>query len=189
MKRTMVIMALLAALSTYLFADGWTLQLPLSREEAPTVARDGRDIALDEYVWYKRWQGLLLERLAHDVYRIEDGDGTSLVVVGAADVDGVLEDVSWTLGDADAIVLLTGIPQNTDVIEDLGVDVYAAGSVDRVSLRRLERAGVDVYRIAAGCDIVIDDGELSVTGGLDEGFVVTCPCCGHTFVIREGYGW
>ena len=83
MKAGVTIFILIASITMPLWAS-YSLAMPASASERlAVISSDGDTIELDSTVWYMRWNGLRLEQMAEDIYRIEDTDGTAVLAAAA----------------------------------------------------------------------------------------------------------
>ena len=180
MKKLITLVAVLS-IASLLFAD-YTVIIPEHRGEYYSLmAENGEILPLDDYVYYKRWNGLLAENLGEGIYRIEE-DGNSVIVV----MNGVSEstlDAALHFENADTAILpesFTGFP---GILGDAGVS-------EAVFLRRLsdlerrlyENEGITVSYIRPGALLDITDG-LPAIADTGKTITVTCPECGHSFTL------
>ena len=183
MKAGVTIFILIASITMPLWAS-YSLAMPASASERlAVISSDGDTIELDSTVWYMRWNGLRLEQMAEDIYRIEDTDGTAVLAAGCAasirDIEDVLDHSAYGIG---SLILAGGMPE-IGVLEDSGImSVYTAERIDDRARLVLERRGITAERFGKGAVLGIEDGHPLIEPRLRE-VHIRCPECGAPFSI------
>lgn len=186
MKKALSVVALAIAIMSPLMAAEWTLALDGADGYPQLIDADGDGIALDSYIWLKRWNGFTLDRVQDRTYLVTDEDGYSIIVfLGGADISSYMAERTLELyaDGTDAMIFLEGVP-DSGLLEDIRpTRILHAGRIQAMEERRLERLGFSLERIEADALIDMDDGRVNPVDTEDEdaGYWITCPFCHHGF--------
>lgn len=192
MKKALSVIALAIAFMSPLMAAQWTLALDGADGYPQLIDADGDSIALDSYIWLKRWNGFTLDRVQGRAYLVTDEDGYSIIVfLEGTDVSSYMAERTLELyaDGTDAMIFLGGIP-DADLLEDIRpTRILYSGRVQAMEERRLERLGFSLERIESDALIDMDDGRVHPIDTKDEdaGYWITCPFChrGFGFIPKE----
>ena len=169
-------------LSSSLFA-AYSIMLPdRGRDDFIVASKDGDTIALDNNVWYKRWNGLLLENMAPSVYMITENDDSTLIIGRKAAIEDIRSVIR--LNSIDIIITEKLLPEKViEVIEDFdGDEIVTTERFDKLYEIMLEKNDISASTVKRGDRINISDGEY-VPHRSEKEILVSCPHCGHTFRI------
>ncbi len=148
------------------------------------ISDDGNDtLSLDDTVWYRKWQGLLIEQTDSSIYMVTDQDGDSLVI---ANNRAALEKLRNAIRFYDVKTLLySGMPAIP--AESLAKE----GITQALLMERLteeeeaiyEENGISFSYIRPGDIVDIDNDSINVEQIGEEGIIVICPHCKNSFTI------
>ena len=185
MKRIMFI-ALLAS-AVLMQAAAYSIVLPSSPDgDFSVIADDGQEIALDEdYIWYKMWNGLILEQIDDGVFTITDEYGAVSAIVPSGALGSMMRFPLMSLSDARTVIIHGPLP-SYEVLEDTCPDariVVTSPRQDR-QIEILRRKGLDVVSASRSGIVDIVDGKAMVDGMDGETVIVVCPHCRTSFSVR-----
>lgn len=157
-----------------LFADYRILLPDKDRDDFIVASKGGDTIALDNNVWYKRWNGLLLENMAPSVYMITENDDSTLIIGRKAAIEDIRSVIR--LNSIDIII-------TEKIIEDFdGDEIVTTEHFDKLYEIILEKNDISASIAKRGDRINISDGEY-VPHRSEKEILVNCPHCGHTLRI------
>lgn len=179
MRFRKILIGLFLLLSLPLFADYSILLPDRNRYDFIVASEDGDTIALDDNVWYKRWNGLLLENMAPSIYMITENDDSTLIVGRKA----AIEDIRSVIRLNSIDIIITEKLLSEKVIEDFdGDEIVTTERFDKLYEIMLEKNDISASTVKRGDRINISDGEY-VPHRSEKEILVSCPHCGHTFRI------
>ncbi len=177
--RKILIGLFLLLFSLPLFADYSILLPDRNRDDFIVASKDGDTIALDNNVWYKRWNGLLLENMAPSVYMITENDDSTLIIGRKA----AIEDIRSVIRLNSIDIIITEKLLSEKVIEDFdGDEIVTTERFDKLYEIILEKNDISASTVKRGDRINISDGEY-VPHRSEKEILVNCPHCGHTLRI------
>ena len=176
-KAIAIIALVLAALPLF---SSYSVILPeRGRKEFIVVSDNGETKALDDTVWYKRWNGLLLENMAPSIYMITEDDDEVLLIGRGATADDIESTMRYA--DADFIITERLITERAAELFE-GDTMLTTERFDNLYAVMLERNGIEAKPVRSGERIMISDGEYASPASERE-ILVSCPHCGHSFRI------
>lgn len=179
MKKILSILALLI-ISLDLYA-AMAIAVP-ERDNERFALIDGRDmLILDDYVWYKRWHGLLAEQLDDGIYMISDGNHAVIAAERSVSTWELEDTIS--LYDADSLILLgSGIP-DVEVLKDSGITtLLLLNRPTELEKRMLKEEGISAITVKPGDVLDFENGQ-PVDDNKGTPVSVICPMCGTRFAI------
>lgn len=174
------LIALALSLIVLLPLSAFSIVAPQRLGEPFAVLSDEGDIQpLDDSVWYKRFDGILLEQLDEDVYKAED------VIVIGNDKDSTTLERALRFEDTTTVIFAGRNPLDVEMIADIGAEcVMLPRRVSELEERLYGNEGIAVKYYRNGDVIDIADG-LPVDNQDDGNEVwVVCPECGTRFMVR-----
>ena len=180
MRRSAVLLSLLILFSASLSAS-YSIALPERGHPCFTIIdNDGETIELDGYVWYKRWNGLLLERIDDGIYSVTEGDSSVLLVEECADISDIKGALRFGRGTA---LIISALPVlDTEAMEDEGVmDAIIMHRLPEREAARLSALGFRIGERRPGEVVRIGNQGLPLQE--ERPIIVTCPHCRHSFSI------
>lgn len=185
LKKLLLVLILTILTVSALTASAYSLVLP-ERKTDPVLIMDesGDEILLDEYVFYKRWNGLFLEYYDMEhAYTITDENGSVVVIFtslsDAFDVDMFIRRLSR---DISTIIYLNSTPDADSLTRYLkNIDVICTQRIPERERLLLERRGLKVVETELNSVINIENGKADVEGS--DAIVVRCPHCNETFTL------
>lgn len=177
MRRSLTIITIML-MATSLFAS-YSIALPeRGIPHFSVISDDGDTIALDDYIWYKRWNGLLLERIDDGIYSVDEDGSSVLLIEEGADIVDIRDALRFNDGIE---LMISALPiLDTDAMEDEGVkDVIIMTRLSERERVRLEALGFDIEERRPG-DVVQIGGDGTEEA---ERVLVTCPYCHRSFSI------
>lgn len=179
MKRLFALAALIAALSP--LAAAYSIIAPSHAGEPYRLLTEDSDmLSLDSSVWYKRWNGLLAERLADGIYEIS-GDGGAVIISSSGDAEALQTALAFESGLKSAVLpSLSGL--DAEEMADAGFrSLVVLSRTSELEERLYANEGIEIIH-ARGGDILDFEGGMPL---VDDGreVMVTCPSCGARFTI------
>ena len=173
---------LLALISAMLIASSLFASYSIALQERgyphfAVISRDGDTIALDDYIWYKPWNGLLLERIDDGIYSVDEGGRSVLLVEEGADITDIRDALRFNDGIG---MIISALPVlDTKAMEAEGVmDAIITHRLPAREKARLAALGFTIEERRPG--EVVDIGRRVQE---EERILVTCPHCHHAFSI------
>lgn len=177
--RKILIGLFLLLFSLPLFADYRILLPDKDRDDFIVASKGGDTIALDNNVWYKRWNGLLLENMAPSVYMITENDDSTLIIGRKT----AIEDIRSVIRLNSIDIIITEKLLSEKIIEDFdGDEIVTTEHFDKLYEIILEKNDISASTVKRGDRINISDGEY-VPHRSEKEILVNCPHCGHTLRI------
>ena len=147
------------------------------------ISTDGNIIELDDSVYYKRWNGLLLDRSTDGMYTVsEDRTGVTVIANGLAPrhIPSTLR-----LAEPRTIIIPDASPLDPEDLADYGVSHV-------VSLKRLSKLqeamygakGVTLTYSRSGDVMDFENGLPVEDTGAEDTLIIICPRCGEQITVR-----
>lgn len=148
------------------------------------ITTDGDIIALDDDVYYKRWNGLLLDRGSSDgMYTVsEDRTGVTAIASGL-DPRHILS--TLRLAEPRTIIIPDASPLDPEGLTDYGIShVVSLKRLSRLQEAMYEAKGVTLSYARPGDVLEFENGLPAEDTGPEDTFVVICPRCGEQITVR-----
>ena len=179
MKKAFTILIFLV-LSLNIFATA-TIIVPEKDEEHFILLSGKEMLPLDDYVWYKKWNGLLAQQLDEGIYIITENSHS--VVVAEKDTEPETIERAIRFEYADSLILLGSSYPDAEELKDSGIrNLLLTRRVSEVERRILSKEGITVSSIREGDVIDFESGKPVLEDGKTP-ISVICPDCGTRFVI------
>lgn len=184
MRRRMMLAVLLATAMMPLMAE-YSVLCPsrLSPEEFQVMDEDGETIALDDYVYSLKWNGLSLEQLEDGIYAITEGSETVIVATWMATPEAIEDSLRFYWGNPKTLITHGALPDAEDAA-DWGIGrIITLRRIPKIEERLFQIEGIEVTEARSGDIIDIINGLPAEYEEPAERVIVTCPDCGHSFTI------
>ena len=179
MKRLFAFAALIAALSP--LSAAYSIIIPSHAGEPYRLLTEDSDmLSLDGSIWYRKWNGLLAERLADGIYEVS-GDGGAVIVSSSDDAEALQAALAFESGLTSAVLpSLSGL--DAEEMADAGFrSMIVLSRTSELEERLYANEGIEIIHARAG-DIVDFEGGMPLGDDGPE-VMVTCPRCGARFTM------
>lgn len=191
MKKFLVLSIVALCCIQVLAASSYSLVTPSrGQEHVVMINDDGRQISLDDGIYFKRWNGHLLEGYGDGLYTVTDPDGVMVAIFTndpATMSNMAVEDfVERTASKASTIIFAGGGISDLDSLawSCSDADIVTTSRLSSLDSTRAAALGLEVHEIDHGGVVDIVDGhpDIRPSGSLDS-IIVICPHCGERFAV------
>ncbi len=148
------------------------------------ILDEGGDvISLDDSVWFKKWNGLVLERIGTWNYKITEPDGSQLIVITRR---GNFSDVEFELSFSSCRLLVTErMLPSIDALEGSPVkEIIVPFRVDELTRRTYAANGIKITEIRPSDLIDVENGIYIPSSSDVDTIFVRCPDCGRMIEVQ-----
>lgn len=147
------------------------------------INTDGDIIALDDDVYYKRWNGLLLDRSTDGMYTVsEDRTGVTVIASGL-DPRHILS--TLRLSEPSTIIIPDASTLDPKDLVDYGIShVVTLRRLSKLQEAMYEAKGITITYSRPGDVLGFENGLPMKNTGAEDTLVVICPRCGEQITVR-----
>lgn len=191
MKKFLLLSIMALCCIPSLVASSYSLVTPSrGQEHVVMINDDGRQISLDDGIYYKRWNGYLLEGYGDGLYTVTDPDGVMVAIFTNAPAmmsNMAVDDfVGRTASKASTIIFAGGGISDLDSLawSCSGADIVTTSRLSSLDSTRAAALGLEVHEIGAGEAVDVVNGRPVIKPASSLGsIIVICPHCGERFVV------
>ena len=147
------------------------------------ISTDGDIIPLDDDVYYKRWNGLLLDRNTDGIYTVSEDRTGITVIASGLDPRHILS--TLRLAEPRTLLIPDASPLDPEGLTDYGIShVVSLKRLSRLQEAMYEAKGVTLSYARPGDVLEFENGLPAEDTGPEDTFVVICPRCGEQITVR-----
>ena len=147
------------------------------------ISTDGDIIALDDSVYYKRWNGLLLDRSSDGMYTVSEGRVGVTVIAEGLDPRHILS--TLRLAEPRTIIIPDASALNPEDLADYGVShVVSLKRLSKLQESMYEAKGVTLTYARPGDVLAFQNGLPVEDTGAEDTLIIICPRCGEQITVR-----
>lgn len=182
-RRIVALLIFVSLTLTSAFA-GFSIAIP--DRDSPlyqVISPDGDIIALDDDVYYKRWNGLLLDRNTDGIYMVSEGRTGITVIASGLDPRHILS--TLRLAEPRTIIIPDASPLNPEDLADYSIrHVVTLKRLSKLQETMYEAKGVTLTYARPGDVLNFENGLPVKDTGPKDTLVVICPRCGEQITVR-----
>lgn len=147
------------------------------------ISTDGDITALDDDVYYKRWNGLLLDRSSDGMYTVSEDRVGVTVIASGLDLWHILS--TLRLAEPRTIIIPDASHLNPEDLADYGIShVVSLKRISRLQEAMYKAKGVTLTYARPGDVLEFENGLPVKDTGPEDTLVVICSRCGEQITVR-----